>query len=107
MSDQEIKVKKPQTEAQIRARKKYYEKMKQNEEFMERNRERSRKYIQDNRELFNERCKNYQREIYYPAHREQKIASVRRYQDSKKDITEDELYFPQIDEDIKKILISK
>ena len=29
MSDQEIKVKKPQTEAQIRARKKYYEKMKQ------------------------------------------------------------------------------
>ena len=107
MSDQEIKVKKPQTEAQIRARKKYYEKMKQNEEFMERNRERSRKYIQDNRELFNERCKNYQREIYYPAHREQKIASVRRYQDSKKDITEDKLYFPQIDEDIQKILISK
>lgn len=107
MSDQEIKVKKPQTEAQIRARKKYYEKMKQNEEFMERNRERSRKYIQDNRELFNERCKNYQREIYYPAHREQKIASVRRYQDSKKDITEDKLYFLQIDEDIKKILISK
>ena len=97
MSDQEIKVKKPQTEAQIRARKKYYEKMKQNEEFMERNRERSRKYIQDNRELFNERCKNYQREIYYPVHREQKIASVRRYQDSKKDITEDKLYFPQIE----------
>ena len=107
MSVQEIKVKKPQTEAQIRARKKYYEKMKQNEEFMERNRERSRKYIQDNRELFNERCKNYQREIYYPAHREQKTASVRRYQDSKKDITEDKLYFPQIDEDIQKILISK
>jgi hypothetical protein len=32
---------------------------------------------------------------------------VRRYQDSKKDITEDKLYFPQIDEDIKKLLISK
>ena len=107
MSDQEIKVKKPSTEAQVRARKKYYEKMKQNEEFMQRNRERTRKYIEDNRELFNEKCKNYQREIYYPAHRQQKIASVRRYQDSKKDITEDKLYFPQIDDDIQKNLISK
>ena len=107
MSEQEIKIKKPQSEAQIRARKKYYEKMKQNEAFVEAHRERSRKYIQENRELFNEKSKIYQREVYYPKHREQKIAAVLRYQDGKKEISEEDLYFPKIYEDVQKLLIAK
>ncbi len=97
MTEKELKNKKPQTEAQIRAKKKYYEKMKNNEEYMERNRERTRLYVQNNRESFNEKCKVYYREVYYPLHRDEKIAAVRRYQESKKEISEVDLFFPNVE----------
>ena len=93
--DLQIKEKKPVSQAQRDAVKRYYEKNKVNKEFREKLKEATRKHYEKNKEVINEKARIYSRQ-HYIEHREEKLQQVKEYQARCKP-TINSLYFPNVD----------
>jgi|LakMenEpi03Aug12_release.lakeMendotaPanAssembly.Ray.scaffolds.fasta_scaffold241637_2 hypothetical protein len=53
-------------ERQREARRRYYEKIKDTEEYKQKNRDKQRKFMEKDKEKYNEYQREYQRNVYYP-----------------------------------------
>ncbi len=56
----------PLYEEQREARRRYYEKIKDTEEYKQKNRDKQRKFMEKDKEKYNEYQREYQRNVYYP-----------------------------------------
>lgn len=72
------------SEAQRAANKKYREKMKENQEFKDKQKIRMQNYYINNREKYNEYQRDYQRTIYYPNKRQEELKN--KFRDKEIDI---------------------
>ena len=61
------------SESQRAANKKYREKMKENQEFKDKQKIRMQNYYINNREKYNEYQREYQRTVYYPNKKNEKL----------------------------------
>ena len=61
------------SESQRLANKKYREKMKDNQEYKDKQKERMKNYYLKNKEKYNEYQREYQRNIYYPHKRQEEL----------------------------------
>ena len=92
--DLQIKEKKPVSQAQRDAVKRYYEKNKVNKEFREKLKEATRKHYEKNKEVINEKARIYSRQ-HYIDHREEKLQQVKEYQ-AKCNASVGKLCFPSL-----------
>jgi len=91
--------KKPISEALKRAKKKYYEKMKSNEEFIKRNQEAVKEWY--NKHKHDESYKEITRrnsKTYYENHREKELERMRNYNANKKENSSINILLPNIEE---------